>query len=105
MADRGGDRGWWIPPDRGGRPQGGVISPLLMNVALHGMEAAAGVRYHLTGTRAGKTMPGCPVVIRYADLCRARHKSAYAESWIMPRLASRPLARGDSRASLGGIIL
>ena len=24
---------------------GGVISPLLMNVALHGMEAAAGVRY------------------------------------------------------------
>jgi RNA-directed DNA polymerase len=68
-----------------GAPQGGVISPLLMNVALHGMEAAAGVRYHTTGTRAGKTMPGCPVVIRYADLCRARHKSAYADSRVMPR--------------------
>ena len=27
-----------------GAPQGGVISPLLMNVALHGMEAAAGVQ-------------------------------------------------------------
>ena len=50
-----------------GAPQGGVISPLLMNVALHGMEAAAGVRYYLTGSRAGKTMPDCPVVIRYAD--------------------------------------
>jgi RNA-directed DNA polymerase len=26
-------------------PQGGVISPLLMNIALHGMESAAGARY------------------------------------------------------------
>jgi len=40
---------------------------LLLNVALHGMEAAAGVRYHVTGTRAGTTMSGCPAVIRYAD--------------------------------------
>src|SRR5262245_36533734 len=30
---------------REGTPQGGVISPALMNVALHGMEQAAGVRY------------------------------------------------------------
>jgi RNA-directed DNA polymerase len=28
-----------------GVPQGGVVSPLLLNVALHGMEQAAGVRY------------------------------------------------------------
>ena len=33
-------------PTEDGAPQGGVISPLLMNVALHGMEAAAGVRYY-----------------------------------------------------------
>ena len=54
-------------PTGDGASQGGVISPLLLNVALHGMEAAAGVRYHLTGTRAGKTMSGSPAVIRYAD--------------------------------------
>jgi RNA-directed DNA polymerase len=54
-------------PTEEGAPQGGVISPLLLNVALHGMEAAAGVRYHVTGTRAGTTMSGCPAVIRYAD--------------------------------------
>ena len=54
-------------PTEEGVPQGGVISPLLLNVALHGMETAAGVRYHQTGTRAGKVMPGCPTVIRYAD--------------------------------------
>jgi len=56
-----------LTPTEEGVPQGGVISPLLLNVALHGMEAAAGVRYHVTGTRAGKTMDHCPVVIRYAD--------------------------------------
>jgi RNA-directed DNA polymerase len=28
-----------------GTPQGGIVSPVLLNVALHGMEQAAGVRY------------------------------------------------------------
>ena len=32
-------------PTEEGTPQGGVISPLMMNVALHGLEEAAGVRY------------------------------------------------------------
>ena len=63
---------------------GGVISPVLMNVALHGMEEAAGVRYIRTGSNAGTARPGAPVVIRYADLCRIRHKSAYADRRIMP---------------------
>jgi RNA-directed DNA polymerase len=76
-----------------GAPQGGVISPLLMNVALHGMEAAAGVRYHTAGTRAGKTMPGCPALIRYADdllaLCHSRDQAEQVKArlaeWLKPR--------------------
>ena len=48
-------------------PQGGVVSPLLLNVALHGMEKAAGVRYYQTGDSAGRAMMGSPVLIRYAD--------------------------------------
>jgi RNA-directed DNA polymerase len=48
-----------------GAPQGGVISPLLMNVALHGPEAAAGVHYDAIGTRAGTTTDGCAVVARH----------------------------------------
>ena len=39
---------------------GGVISPVLMNVALHGMEQAAGVRYITTGSNAGTARPGSP---------------------------------------------
>jgi RNA-directed DNA polymerase len=33
-------------PTEAGTPQGGVISPLLLNIALHGLEEAAGVRYY-----------------------------------------------------------
>lgn len=44
-----------------GTPQGGIISPLLANIALHGMEKALGVHYKrgiIQGNRA---------VVRYAD--------------------------------------
>jgi RNA-directed DNA polymerase len=58
-----------------GVPQGGVVSPLLLNIALHGMEQAAGVRYQAAGPRAGRVvMEGCPVLIRYADDF-ARHEA------------------------------
>jgi RNA-directed DNA polymerase len=63
-------------PTEEGTPQGGVVSPLLLNVALHGMEHAAGVRYRTANSDGAASVPGSPVLIRYADLCRARHKSA-----------------------------
>src|SRR6266508_4738802 len=40
------EAGKGFAPTQEGTPQGGVISPLLLNVALHGLEEAAGVRYH-----------------------------------------------------------
>jgi RNA-directed DNA polymerase len=63
-----------------GTPQGGVVSPVLLNIALHGMEAAAGVRYLPTGW----IRVDSPALIRYADLCGSPHRSAYAESRVMP---------------------
>ena len=55
-----------------GTPQGGVVSPVLLNIALHGMEKAAGVRYHTTGRAAGWARAGTPVLVRYADDCVPR---------------------------------
>ncbi len=45
-----------------GTPQGGVISPLLLNIALHGMEQALGVRYRQRGS-----IESHRAVVRYAD--------------------------------------
>jgi RNA-directed DNA polymerase len=50
-----------------GTPQGGIISPLLANIAFHGMESAIGVTYDLKGMIKGKR-----ALVRYADDCVPR---------------------------------
>jgi RNA-directed DNA polymerase len=71
-----------------GTPQGGVVSPLLANIALHGMEEALGVKQskqgHLLSQRA---------VVRYADdfvvFCETREDAeraqAILEEWLRER--------------------
>jgi RNA-directed DNA polymerase len=51
-----------LHPTETGVPQGGVISPLLLNVALHGMEQALGTFYTPTGV-----LRGTYALVRYAD--------------------------------------
>jgi RNA-directed DNA polymerase len=84
-----------------GVPQGGVVSPLLLNIALHGMEQAAGVRYHPTGTHAGGTMKDSPVLIRYADdlvaLCHTRQQALEVKARLAAWLAPRGLAFNEDK--------
>ena len=72
-----------------GTPQGGIVSPVLLNVALHGMEEAAGVSYLSTGS----IRVDSPALIRYADdlvaLCHSRQDAlqikARLAAWLTPR--------------------
>ena len=74
-----------------GTPQGGILSPLLANIALSVLdEHFAEVWQSEMASRvdrARRRRHGQPNyrLVRYADLCRARHKSAYADPRVMPR--------------------
>ena len=81
-----------------GTPQGGVISPLLANIALHGMEVALGVKYTSRGTLKSKR-----ALVRYADdfviFCETKEDAqatrAEIEKWLEPR--GLRLAEGKTR--------
>ena len=83
-----------------GTPQGGVISPLLLNIALHGMETAAGARYG-ADQRAKK---GSPVLIRYADdfvvHCHTRQEALEVKARLAAWLTPRGLAFNDDKTQV-----
>jgi RNA-directed DNA polymerase len=84
-----------------GTPQGGIVSPVLLNVALHGMEQAAGVRYYRSGVHAGKVAKGSPVLIRYADdlvaLCHSRQEATDVKTRLADWLAPRGLSFNEDK--------
>jgi RNA-directed DNA polymerase len=90
-----------LAPTEEGTPQGGVVSPLLLNVALHGMEEAAGVRYQTTGSKAGRTVAGSPVLVRYADdlvaMCTSREQAEEVKARLGAWLAPRGLAFNEDK--------
>lgn len=96
------DRGRYSPTDEG-TPQGGVISPLLLNIALQGMEAAAGVEYN----RHGGVMSGRPAVITYADdfvaLCHTREQAETVAARLRPWLKERGLSLNQEKTRIGRV--
>jgi len=87
-----------------GTPQGGVISPCLLNVALHGLEEAAGVRYRARGPRAGDTERGSPAAVRYADdvvvLCHSQQQAEQVKARLAEWLAPRGLAFNEDKTKI-----
>ncbi|MCP2287089.1 RNA-directed DNA polymerase [Promicromonospora umidemergens] len=93
-------------PTEAGTPQGGIISPLLLNIALHGMEEAAGVRRHAphkvdVGDRVVK---GAPVLIRYADdlvaLCHSEEEALAVKEWLAAWLRPRGLSFNEDKTRI-----
>jgi RNA-directed DNA polymerase len=81
-----------IHPTTAGTPQGGVISPLLANIALHGMEAALGITRYTQGCiKKGVRR----LLVRYADdflvFCETQTEAEQAQADLQHFLMLRGL--------------
>ena len=82
-----------------GTPQGGVASPLLANIALHGMEEAIGVTYDYRGQLIGKR-----AVVRYADdfvcFCETREDAEQVQKILVEWLKERGLTLSEEKTRI-----
>lgn len=82
-----------------GTPQGGIISPLLANIALHGMEEALGVRYDNRGKLIGDR-----ALVRYADdfvvFCETREDAEQVKFTLNKWLGERGLQLSESKTKI-----
>jgi RNA-directed DNA polymerase len=86
-------------PTDTGVPQGGVISPVLLNVALHGMEHALGSSYTPRGT-----LHGTYALVRYADdlavLCPTQQAAIDAQHLLATWLETRGLRLSEAKTHI-----
>lgn len=82
-----------------GTPQGGVISPLLANIALHDMEKALDVNYNYRGEIRGPR-----AVVRYADdfvvFCESKEDAEQAEITLKEWLGKRGLSLSPEKTHI-----
>jgi RNA-directed DNA polymerase len=90
----------WHPTDAG-TPQGGVISPLLANIALTGMEKALGVRTYASGQLL---MNSKRAVVRYADdfvvFCESKEDAEATLGELNGWLALRGLCLSEDKTRI-----
>jgi RNA-directed DNA polymerase len=97
------EAGKGFAPTEEGTPQGGIISPCLLNVALHGLEEAAGVRYW-GSSNAGRVTRNSPVLVRYADdfvvCCFTRQQAEGVRERLAGWLAGRGLSLNEDKTRI-----
>ena len=85
-----------------GTPQGGVISPLLANIALHGMEEALNIKRRQNPSRKGtRDEKNAYALVRYADdfvvLTRTKEQAEDAIAILRPWLQERGLHLSEEK--------
>lgn len=84
-------------------PQGGLVSPLLANIALHGMEEELGVKYYLD--RGNHVLARTSVgVVKYADdfviVCKTEEDAINMYEKLKPYLNKRGLTLADDKTKV-----
>lgn len=96
----------WVKynPTDAGTPQGGVVSPLLANIALHGMEETLGIRWRFRADRETFERIGKRSVIRYADdfvvFCETEEDAIDAKQTLIEWLAKRGLQLSEEKTRI-----
>ncbi len=89
-----------LHPTASGTTQGGPISPLLLNITLHGMDSALGIRRY----RNGILCPKSRAVVRYADdlvaFCETRAEAEQTIDDLNSWLAERGLALSEEKTRI-----
>lgn len=77
---------------------------MLLNVALHGLEDAAGVRYERGPAREGRTRGDSPVLVAYADdfaaCCHTRQQAEGIQRKLAAWLAERGLTLNEDKTRI-----
>jgi RNA-directed DNA polymerase len=85
-----------------GTPQGGIISPLLANIALHGMEDALGITYNKYGQNQSQR-----AVVRYADdfvvFCETKEDAENCKQILAQWLTARGLTLSEEKTQIAHI--
>lgn len=90
-----------------GTPQGGIISPLLSNIALHGMEKEIGIEYKLQNSKRDgayyiNTSPLS--MVRYADdfviMCESKKDAENMYTKLQPYLKDRGLQLEETKTRI-----
>jgi RNA-directed DNA polymerase len=86
-----------------GTPQGGIISPLLANIALHGMEEELGVRYYLDRENH-KLARNSVGLVKYADdfviVCKTKEEAISMYDRLTPYLNRRGLTLAEDKTKV-----
>ncbi len=86
-----------------GTPQGGIISPLLANIALHGLEKALGIKHDNRGQLIGKR-----AIVRYADdfvvFCETKQDAEKSVTILNQWMKDRGLTLSDEKTKIVHLI-
>jgi len=87
-----------------GTPQGGVVSPLLANIALHGMEEVLGVKYVTYPSKTSRQLASSRALVRYADdfvvLTETKEDAERAKDELSTWLAERGLTFSEEKTRI-----
>lgn len=90
-----------LHPTVAGTPQGGIISPLLANIALHGMEAALGIFRYAQGVVKKGTQR---LMVRYADdfvvFCETQAEAEATQADLQRFLSLRGLTLSQEKTRI-----